>query len=120
MSENHRKATSEALAAILAELSTDQIRFVIARQEYSTDKAAAKAVDIKPNTIKRWKMDGTPIDEAVRLMVFDGLAVALELRRRHLAKAMAVKVAGLDDDDGRLRQGVSTIFHRLSNVSLCD
>jgi len=41
-------------------------------------------------------------------MATDGLIAALELRRRNLAKAMAVKVKGLDEKDSRLRQSVST------------
>jgi len=41
-------------------------------------------------------------------MASDGLIVAHHVRRRNLAKAMLVKVAGLDSDDERTRQNVST------------
>jgi len=81
---------------------------VIARQDCSFDKDAAEAIGISARTVKQWKADGAPIDDAVRLMALDGLIVATELRRRHVAKAMAVKVAGLDEDDNKLRQGVAT------------
>ena len=105
--EKEQKSTSEQLEAVLGRLTTDQIRFVVARQECATDKDAADAIDVKPNTVYKWKAEA-PVDEAVRLMALDGVIVAKELRRRNLAKAMAVKVAGLDEDDPRLRQGVAT------------
>ena len=105
---NQEKSSSDALTQVLARLSVDQIRFIVARQEYATDKEAAEAIGVKPDTVYQWKHKGYPIDEAVRLMAMDGVIVATHLRRRHLAKAMAVKVAGLDDGDARLRQGVAT------------
>ena len=105
---NQEKSSSDELGQVLARLSTDQIRFVVARQEFSTDKESAQEIGVKPDTVYQWKHRGVPIDEAVRLMVADGLMVATELRRRNLAKAMAVKVAGLDEKDSRLRQGVAT------------
>jgi len=85
------------------------IRFVVARHEYPTDKEAAEAIGINPNTVYQWKSRyNKPIDEAIRLMALDGIVVAKELRRRNLAKAMAVKVAGLDIGDDSLRQRVAT------------
>ena len=106
--QNQPDYTRDDLHSALAQLTTDQIRFVIARQEFSTDKETAEALEISPATVKAWKLKGYPIDEAVRLMVLDGLVVAAELRRRHLAKAMAVKVKGLDEKDKRLRQSVAS------------
>ena len=100
---------SERLEAVLSQLSADQIRFVVARQDVPTDKEAAQAVGIKPDTVYHWKSrDGAPITEAQQLMASDGLIVAHHVRRRNLAKAMLVKVAGLDSDDERTRQNVST------------
>lgn len=106
--ENQANPSSERLKEILAELTTDQIRYVVARQDVATDKGAAQNVGISPDTVSRWKRDEVPIDEAVRLMAFDGLAMALHIRQRNLAKAMSVKVAGLNSDDERIRQGVAT------------
>ena len=108
MTETNENQLIEELEAVLARLSVDQMRFVIARQEYSSDKAAAESRDIKPATVKDWKQKGYPIDEAVRLMAHDGLIMARAIRRRSLAKAMAVKVAGLDHGDDKLRQGLAT------------
>lgn len=98
----------QRLAGVMARLSTDQIRFVVKRQECATDREAAEAIGISPSTVKNWKYDGAPVDDAVRLMATDGLVVASELRRRSLAKAMGVKVKGLDSESERIRQGVAS------------
>jgi len=105
---NQEKPSSDQLEQVLARLTTDQIRFVVARQQFSTDKEAAAEIGIKADTVYQWKHKGLPIDDAVRLMTLDGMITALHIRKRHLAEAMAVKVAGLKSDDERLRQGVAT------------
>jgi hypothetical protein len=102
------KYTSSELEQVLDTLSTEQIRFVVARQEFSTDKEAAEAIGIKPNTVYQWKNKGALVDDAVRLMALDGVVVASRVRRRNLAKAMMVKVAGLDSKDERMRQSTAT------------
>jgi len=106
--QKQEKSISDELREALGRLSRDQLRFVIARQEYATDREAAKAIGIKPNTAYGWRYDGVPIDEAVRLMAADGLIVAQEVRRKALAKAMLVKTAGLDSENARIAQGVAT------------
>jgi hypothetical protein len=106
--QNQAERMGIKLSQLLATLTTSQIRFIIARQEFPTDKEAARSIRINPNTVAQWKHSGIPIDEAVRLMVFDGLETALILRKRHLAKAMAVKVGGLDEKSAKLRQDVAT------------
>jgi hypothetical protein len=105
MAPNPEKSISDELDAALAQLSTDQIRFVVARQDCATDKEAARAIGIKPDTVYHWP---EIVKDAVRLMAGDGLTTALHLRRRALAKAMGVKVHGLDSGDERLRQAVAT------------
>jgi hypothetical protein len=105
---NQEKSSSDKLEQVLETLTVDQIRFVVARQQFSTDKEAAQEIGIKPDTVYQWKHKGFQIDDAVRLMALDGVIVAQHLRRRNLAKAMAVKVSGLDSDDEKLRQGVAT------------
>ena len=106
--KNAPKLDTEELEAVCNQLTTDQIRFVVARQDHNSDKATAKFLGISPNTVKDWKYKGAPIDKAVQMMALDGLIVAASIRRRNLAKAMLVKIAGLDDDDDRLRQSVAT------------
>jgi len=103
--KNQEKSISEQLSQVLDKLSLDQVRYVVARQEFSTDKEAAASINLKPDTIYRWP---TEVKEAVRLMAFDGLATAQHIRRKALAKAMLVKVKGLDSNDDVLRQRVAT------------
>lgn len=106
--ENRPNSTVDQLETILGQLTVNQIRFVIARQNAPSDRRAAEEIGLSPAAVKLWKQEGAPIDEAVRLMVADGLTTALHLRRRNLGKAMAVKVAGLECGDERLRQNVAT------------
>ncbi len=96
------------LDAVLSRLTMDQIRFVIARQEAFSDKEAAENLNIKPKAVSNWKQSGAPIDEACHLMAMDGMITMLHIRRRVLAKAMAVKAAGLESDNERVRQSVAT------------
>jgi len=96
------------LEQLLEQLNTNQKRFIIARQEHTTDKEAALSIGLSPDTVKNWKYAGAPIDAVVDLMANDGVVMALHLRRKALAKAMAVKVAGLDETDARLRQSVAS------------
>ena len=102
---NQEESISERLSDVLDKLSLDQIRYVVARQEFSTDKEAAKSIGLKPDTIYRWPSE---VKEAVRLMAFDGMATAQHIRRKALAKAMLIKVKGLDSGDEVLRQRVAT------------
>lgn len=106
--ENRQKPTTDELDALCQELTVDQVRFVIARQEYSSDKAAGECLGISPHTIKDWKYRGAPIDEAVKLLALDGVIVARSIFRRNLAKAALVKVAGLESEDERIRQASAT------------
>ena len=103
-------------------LQIDQIRFVIARQRHSSDRATAEALGISPNTVKDWKYKGVPIDEAARAMVADGLEAALWIQRTNIIKAMLIKVAGLNSQDERVRQAVATelIEWSLRAMDLCE
>ena len=103
------EATENNLDAMLARLSIDEIRFLVARSEVTTDKEAAGLIGLSPRTVKGWPMERKElIRAALRFMAQDGLVTALHLRRRSLAKAMAVKVKGLETSDERLRQNVAT------------
>ena len=102
--ETRPEVTTEQLGAILDQLTTDQVRFVVARMEYAQDQQAAKAIGVSPASVKRWKYEGVPIDDAVRLMAVDGVVTARHILRRNVAKAAAVKAKGLDSTDERVRQ----------------
>jgi hypothetical protein len=98
------------LQEILGQLSLAQIRFIVARNETKSDKDAAEMIGISPGYVKQWNVDGSKalIDEALVLMAHDGVITALEIRRRNLAKAMAVKAAALDSDNEKIRQDAAT------------
>ena len=105
MTENPQKSISDELNAIMAQLTTDQVRYVVARMEYPTKGEAAKAIGMKPDTIYRWPEN---VERAVELMVMDVAESARAIRKRNLIKAMAVKVHGLDSNDEATRQKVAT------------
>lgn len=93
------------VSAVLAQLTIEQIRFVVARQRYATDKEAAEAIGLKPDTVYRWP---EAVREAARALAMEGIATARELRRRYLAQAMLVKVDGLVSADEKIRQAAAT------------
>ena len=93
------------LSQILPQLTKDQLRFIVALQEYPTKDAAAKAIKVKPATTYEWP---DIVDEAARLLALDAVTAAREIRRRNLVKAMSVKAAGLDSKDASLRQKVAS------------
>ena len=103
MEENQEK---QKLQTILAQLTKDQLRFIVALQEHHTKDAAAKAINVKVATVYNW--DASLIDEAARLMALDVVKSAIELRRRNLIKAMGVKAAGLDSKNEIVRQKTAT------------
>jgi len=112
MSESQTEATkkvenftSEALRELLGELTTDQLRFVVARQDYATDKEAAEAIGVTPRTVYGWP---EVVKGAVQQMALDGIVTAQHIITRNVAKAALVKVAGLDSEDERVRQAAST------------
>ena len=99
---------SSELESICHRLTVDQLRFVTARFNHSTDKDAALEVGISPDTVTYWKRSGVPIDEAVKLLAFDGVIMAREILRRSVAEAAAIKRAGLQSDDEKIRQSASS------------
>lgn len=103
--EKVTKCTSDALEEALAQLTTDQIRWVIARQENPSNKEAAKAIGISVRAVYKWP---PIVKETARLMAADGLATAQHVLKRSLAKAALVKAAGLDSGDERIRQAAAT------------
>jgi hypothetical protein len=103
--KNPEKSISERIFDLMDKLSKDQIRFAVALQDYPSKKEAAEALEIRPDTVYHW--DGE-VDELAKLLAKDGLVVAQKIRQDNLAKAMLVKVAGLDAKEDALRQRVAT------------
>ena len=103
--ETVKKSTSERISELLPQLSKDQLRYVVALQDYPSKKEAAEAIDLKPNTVYKWS---GIVDELADLMAREKIETARAIRLQSLNKAMLVKVAGLDADDDNLRQKVAT------------
>lgn len=93
------------LDAILETLTTDQLRYIVARQEYSSKRDAAQAIDVSYSTVTKWD---SKVDRAAELMALDGVHVARAILRRNLPKAMAVKAAGLESNNEKIRQDAAT------------
>ena len=103
--ENETNQEKTRLSQILPQLTKEQLRFIVALQEYPSKDAAAKAIKVKPSTVYAWP---DIVDEAARLLAEDAVIAAREIRRRNLVKAMGVKAAGLDSKDDSLRQKVAS------------
>ena len=48
-------AEFDELPELLRTLRMDQIRFVVARQEFPSDKAAAEEIGVSVNTVYHWE-----------------------------------------------------------------
>lgn len=90
---------------LLKQFNMNQLRFIVARQECTSDKEAAEMLGLSLSAVYHWP---ETVNEAIKLMAADGVMTALEMRRRALPKAMAVKVAGLDSESEKIRQDVAT------------
>lgn len=103
--ETEKKSISERISDLLQQLSKDQLRYVVALQDYPSKKDAAEAVNLQPNTVYKW--NGI-VDEAAKLMALERTETARQIRLKALTKAMLIKIAGLDSDDENVRQKVAT------------
>ena len=100
--KNLEKSTFEE---IWAQLNRNQRRFVVAMQEYPNKAEAAKAIDVKPNTVYGWP---DVVDDAIHLLTESIADAACDIIAQATAKAAMVKVVGLDSGDERIRQGVAS------------
>lgn len=115
MSQNNNevpeKSISERFSEIWRKLNHNQRRYVIASLEYPTKKEAAEAIDIEPDTVYRWPKI---VDEAIEFAIKETRETAIGMLAESLTKAVAVKIAGLDSDDEKVRHTASTeIIDRL-------
>jgi len=109
MANESQVKTKTELEQILEQLTVTQVRYVIARVDSITDKEACERANVNYGSFRNAPREERElIDQAVRLMSQDGLITALHLRRRALARAMEIKLRGLDSHDERIRQSVAT------------
>lgn len=99
------ESISERLSDLWPKLSRNQRRFVVAMQESATKKEAAEVIGLEPDTVYRWP---DVVDEAVKRLSDDVEAAVWDILHSSAAKAAMVKIAGLDDDDSKLRQAVAS------------
>lgn len=92
---------------ILNGLTTNQLRFLVARLDAKSDAEAARMIGMDEKTPVRWP-EKKQIDLALELAAYDGAVLALTMRRKILPKAMAVKIAGLESKDEKVRQSAAT------------
>lgn len=69
-------------------MSSEQLRYVAARTTVRTNKEAVARIGVNEATIYRWE-NKADVDEAVQLMLIDGVMVAYEILRRSTAAAAA-------------------------------
>ncbi len=96
---------SEELQEILRSLSVEQLRFVSARVQCSSDAEAMRKVGISKRTVWMW---GEPVKRAVQLIALDGVATAREILRRAVIQAAEVKVSGLESNRESVKQLAAT------------
>ena len=75
-----------SLQEILRTLTAEQLRYVSERVNCKYDYEAAGAIGVSRETVSRWA-NKADVDEAVKLMVLDGVEVAREILRRSTSKA---------------------------------
>jgi len=100
-----KNGKSNQLMELLKSLSKDQLRFVVAMQEYNSKKEAADALGLKRSTVYNW---ARTVDEAIKLLQLDILESARQMRKSALLRAMMIKIVGLDSPDEKVRQNVAT------------
>lgn len=112
MGENGKENTTQAgLAEVLKKLTADQLRFVAARLNTNTDKAAAESAGIPQQTVYNWP-NKEDVNEAVRLAGMDTIEVARERLRRLLLKAVDVLDEEMDAGKPKRLDAAKEAFDR--------
>jgi hypothetical protein len=109
MQKKTEQNTTSELDQIIASLTPEQLRFVVARQDYSSDKETAEELEIPSKTVYNWP-NKAEVNRAIKLMADDIFSTARSIRKKHLAEAMMVKVKGLRSKNERIAQAVATEF----------
>lgn len=107
MTEDELKYLNESatLPELLPNLSENQLKYIVARQNFDKDVDAAESVGIPVGTVYNWP---AYVRRACQLMALDGALTAAEILRRSVPKAATVKTAGLDSRSEKIQQLAST------------
>lgn len=95
------------LEEIKAQLSADQLRYINERILCRTDAEAARNCGFSPTAVYHWP-EKDIINEAVRLIVADGLDASRQILQRALVEAAQVKVGGLKSRKQTIAQSAAT------------
>lgn len=85
------------LAALLKTLTQKQIAFVIARLNTKSDKKAAEAIGIPPDTVYKWS-NKRDVNHVIQLAMLSSLEIAREQLSRLTPKAVGVLDKAMDGD----------------------
>ena len=105
-SETTEKSISDTdFKGLWGDMSHNQQRFAVAMLESSSKKVAALAIGVEPDTVYRW---GESVDLVIEYMKEEARDSALLLLESSIVKAAAIKRAGLDSGDEKVRQDVAS------------
>ena len=106
MTETVENLTSDdRFAQIWKLLTHNQRRFVVQMTDSPTKKEAAEIIGLDPRTVYAWPKF---IDEAVGLLLENAKTSAVEMLTSALARAVMIKLAGLDSNDEKMRQDAAS------------
>jgi len=95
------------LQELLKLFTPEQLNYIAVRPFVRWDKDAAKQIGVAAETVSRWENKGE-IDEAVSLMLNDGVLTAKEILGRSLAKAAIEITQELDHKSVAVRHKAAT------------
>lgn len=83
---------------ILANATTDQVKWVVARLSSRTDREAAKSIGVHPSTVCKWP-NKAKLDKAVNLLLQEPVGAALTVMEKAAIDAASVLVSELERKD---------------------
>lgn len=107
MSNQEMTANNSELRELIKDFTAEQLRFVAARPFVRSDREAAERIGRSVETVWHWE-NKAQINEAVRLMTFDGAIVAAEILRRHVPAAAQELGDELDHNRVEIRHKAAT------------
>ena len=90
------------LQELVKNFTVDQLRYLAVRPFVRFNKEAAEAIGIAEETVSRWE-NKAEVDEAVQLMVADGIILAAEILRRYVPQAAHELVTELGNIEVSMR-----------------
>jgi len=94
--------TVNHLQELVKNFTVDQLRYLAVRPFVRYDKEAAAAIGLAAETVCRWE-NKADVDEAIKLMIADGIIVAAEILRRYVPQAATELVEELADSEVGMR-----------------